>query len=91
MSNLKLPPPSRRPPPDSLDIELRDMSDRIVRGMPSVPPPPTPGARPAHDDDEQQQPEIDVGRIITRVPILVLFVVMAALFYACWNVPYVPP
>lgn len=87
----QLTPPSRRPPPDSLDVELRDMSDRIVRGLPHVPPPPPPGARPAHDDDEQQQPEIGVGRIITRALILVLFVVMAALFYACWNVPYVPP
>jgi hypothetical protein len=85
----QLPPPPKRPPPDPLDIELRDMSDAIVLGMPRVPPPPPPSAALMRDEWQESalahRHELSVGSLITRILLVLLFVVMSLLFWSCWR------
>lgn len=84
----RVPPPPRRLPPDALDVELRDMSDAILRGLPRVPPPPPPGARPPRRPEPAEEPEgPDAVQQVGRALLILLAVVMAGLLWV-WCVQF---
>lgn len=84
----RVPPPPRGLPPDALDVELRDMSEAILRGLPRVPPPPPPGARPPRLLRPAEEPEGgDAVQMAGRALIILLAVVMVGLFWV-WCVQF---